>query len=106
MRGNRNTIIPITETIRLVRFERGWQIEKRRIVQKGKRRGQADWPVIGYHGDLAHACRSLVRCQFDEVIPDATIDSLCSAARACEEAGERVYNAVRGHPGVDGPPRS
>lgn len=94
------TVIQITDTIRIARFERGWQIECGRVAQKGKQVGQIHWSISGYHSDLAHACRSLVRCQFDEVIPDAAIDSLRSAARACEEAGELVYDAVCGHPGV------
>ena len=102
-RKARDVFIQITDTIRIVRFERGWQVERGRLAAKGKKAGQIHWAIFGYHADLAHACRSLVRCHFDELIPDATIDSLRSAARACEKAGEMVYNAARNHPGVDAP---
>ena len=53
--------IQITQDLRLHQDPLNWAIERRHVVQDGKRKGETDWRPDSYYGTLQGACRGLLR---------------------------------------------
>lgn len=95
--------IPLNDEIRICSPDPlNYTVEKKRVVKSGPNAGKVSWDVLGYHGSLDAAARSVLKSHANFFLkdPEAIKDlkSLVNAidegadliARACAEAGPRI----------------
>ncbi len=87
-------IIPINDDVRISYSESNYQLEKRRVVQEGKRAGEEVWSSFGYYSTLHSAAKGLLMRHLHMLLPE-DIKDLQTLAMVIEEVADGITRACK-----------